>query len=293
MKVGELFSSFDSKLKISQDRRILIASRRNLIVKRLNQEFRGYYSNCNSLFVGSYGRNTANEFVSDIDLVCILPYETYQRFNQYVNNGQSALLQAVKQAIAKTYPCTSLKGDGQIVDVTFSDGMKFEILPSFENNDGRSLIYANSNDGGSWQVTDPRPEIKAFQDMNKECNDNLYSLCRMVRAWKYTNNVDIKSCLLDLFAYLFLNSYEYKDNSYVYYDWMLRDYFEYLSKIDDNQHKWMMPGSRKMYFCFDNFQAKARKAYEIAKEAIEYDDVGCEWSAKQRWKSILGNNFAC
>lgn len=46
-----------------------------------------------------------------------------------------------------------------------------------------------------------------------------------------------------------------------------------------------------MYSCFNNFQTKALKAYNVVKEAIEYDTAGCDWSAKQKWKLLLGNNF--
>ena len=44
-----------------------------------------------------------------------LPYDTYIRFNNYASNGQSALLQEVKNVIAKTYSSTYLKADGQII----------------------------------------------------------------------------------------------------------------------------------------------------------------------------------
>ena len=38
--------------------------------------------------------------------------------------------------------------------VPFSDGITFEVLPAFLNRDG-SYTFANSNDGGSWKITDP------------------------------------------------------------------------------------------------------------------------------------------
>lgn len=55
-----------------------------------------------SLYVGSYGRGTAIS-TSDIDIMVILPEEEYQRYDYMKGNGQSRLLQAVKNAILDTY----------------------------------------------------------------------------------------------------------------------------------------------------------------------------------------------
>ena len=73
---------------------------------------------------------------SDIDMLVEFPYATYSKFNAYSSNGQSALLQEVKGVLAKTYSTSSLKGDGQIISIPFSDGINFEILPAFLNKDG-------------------------------------------------------------------------------------------------------------------------------------------------------------
>ena len=55
---------------------------------------------------------------------------------------------------------------------------------------------------------------------NDNCNNNLKNLCRMCRAWKEKNNVDIKGITIDVLAYNFLSNYEYKDKSYLYYDYI-------------------------------------------------------------------------
>lgn len=43
--------------------------------------------------------------------------------------------------------------------------------------------------------------------MNDNCNNNLKNLCRMCRAWKNENNVDIKGITIDVLAYRFLSTY--------------------------------------------------------------------------------------
>ena len=41
----------------------------------------------------------------------------------------------MKNAIANSYPRSDIRADGQVVKISFSDGMKFEILPAFQNKD--------------------------------------------------------------------------------------------------------------------------------------------------------------
>lgn len=80
-----------------------------------------------------------------------------------------------------TYPRTDIRGDGQVVVIKFSDGMKFEILPAFKNNtiwgwDG-TYKYPDSHMGGNWMSTNP----KAEQDAIKEKMNNQMDFC-MIRV---------------------------------------------------------------------------------------------------------------
>jgi len=172
-----------------------------------------------------------------------LPNSLYHQYNSYTNNGQSALLQDVKNTIARSYPSTKLKGDGQIVSVSFSDGIDFEVLPAFVNKDGKTYTFANSNSGGSWKTTDPRSEIDACNEMNKATNKNYKRLCRMARAWKDKRDVSISGFLIDILAYRFIKEWECKTNSFSFYDWMSRDFFKYLNEQDANQTTWYAMGS--------------------------------------------------
>ena len=47
----------------------------------------------------------------------------------------------------------------------------------------------------------------------------------MVRAWKEKCNVPISGILIDTLAYKFIENWTYKDKSYLYYDFMSRDFF--------------------------------------------------------------------
>jgi len=89
-------------------------------------------------------------------MVFSLPWFVYERFDDYDTNGQSALLQEVKGIIKATYSRTDIRGDGQVVVVSFNNHV-FEILPAFLNEDN-SYTYPDTKNGGSWRNTKPRQE---------------------------------------------------------------------------------------------------------------------------------------
>ena len=101
--VGPAFEQFCSNLRFSDAKVSAISTRYHAITKRINTDYWNSFSDeTHSFYVGSYGRDT-EILTSDIDMLVQLPAETYQKFNAYSSNGQSALLQEVKNVLAKTY----------------------------------------------------------------------------------------------------------------------------------------------------------------------------------------------
>lgn len=291
MGEGEWFASFCGKLRIDKDKRESIAYRTGRMVGQLNADLRSLNSNTSYRFyVGSYGRSTAIPSVSDVDLLYELPYDLYVRFNGYAGNGQSALLALVKNSIRKTYRVSDLVGDGQVVVIRFDDNIHYDILPAFVNKDG-SYTFADSNGGGSWRVCNPKKEMEAFAGRNAACNYNLGELSRMARAWRDTNNVDMSGMLIDTLAYQFIIGWGHRDKAYSYYDYMTRDFFQYLAGQNINQTYWLAPGSGSYVHRGQPFQYKARSAELRAREAIAFQLANRNWSARQKYREIYGTAF--
>jgi hypothetical protein len=290
--IANKFNSFCSNIRIKQAMVDNISYRYKRITKQLNKSYRGIeLENSYSLYVGSYGRDT-DIYVSDIDILFILPYSEYLKYSNYQGNGQSALLQSVKNSLKNTYSTTHINGDGQVVKIKFNDGISFEIVPCFSNKDKISFTYPDTNDGGKWKTTNPKAEIEEISDANKRCNKNLKKLCRMARAWKETWDVPMNGLLIDTLAYNFLESWIYKDKSYLYYDWMIRDFFEYLNKEQNmNKNYWHAPGSNQHVLNMGNFGYKALRCYNLTREAMEYEKKKMPYSANAKWKEVLGTKF--
>lgn len=284
------FSSFVSSLRMSSSDETKKTSRFHSIIQRINLDFRGINNNTSyGFYVGSQARGT-DIYTSDVDMVVVLPYDTYAKFNSYYSNGQSALLQEVRKSLLKKYSTTSIGGDGQVVVVEFSDGMRFEIVPAFINKDNVTYTYPDSNNGGSWKTMNPKFEVSEFNRVNNLCNGNLKALCKMAREWNKVNDVGLKGILIDTMAYHFIKDYEYKDKGPLYYDYLSRDFFEYLYNNYDRTY-WSAFGSNWHVKNLGGFRNIAKSSYEKSKEAIFYATNDMEWSYKSSWRAIYGTKF--
>lgn len=291
MSVAIWFQTFCAALQV--DAVSAISQRYGAITTRLNTDFWMTTSNtAHSLYAGSYGRNTAIRGFSDLDMVFQLPQSLFARYDSYASNGQSALIQTVKTSIERTYSRTSVRGDGQVIQVPFTDGITFEVVPGFQNQNG-SFTYPDANGGGRWRQTDPRAEIAAIRNRNAAVNQNLVPLSRMMRQWKAEWVVPISGLLIDTLAYQFIENYEHRAKSYYYYDFLCRDFFKFMSERSRTQDYWRAPGSGHHVFGGDLFQYKALRCYNLAVEAINYElsTPKREYSAKQRWGEIFGSRF--
>ena len=291
MGLADWFHTFCDNIKVQNG--ATISRRYRTITKRLNTDFwRTDSDTSHSLQVGSYGRNTAIHGTSDVDMIFQLPRSLYEKYDNYSSNGQSALLQEVRNSVKKTYSSTDIGADGQVILIPFSDGITFELVPGFLNTDD-SYTYPDSNGGGSWKRTNPRPEIEAIRARNSTCNDNLIPLCRMMRAWKKKWSVPIGGLLIDTLAYQFIINWENRDKSYLYYDFMCRDFFEFMADQSTDQEYWTAPGSGQRVDAGGQFQYKAKRCYNIALQAIEHETATPtrERSAKQEWREIFGTSF--
>lgn len=287
MGVAEKFEKFCGRLTI--DNRPTIAARYQAITLRLNKDFWSSESEVDhSFYTGSYGRDTAARGTSDVDVIMALPADVYHRYDKHAGNGQSALLQAVRSSIQKTYSSTDVGADGQVVVVGFTDDMVFEVVPGFLCED-KTYAFPDSNDGGRWRYTNPKPEIKAIGDLNKVTNGNLVNLARMVRKWRDANGIRLGGLLVDTFCYRFLSDWQYKDKGFVYYDWMTKDFFEYLSKEDDTKTYWLAPGSNQQANKKGPFAKAAKAAHNRAVEAIAHEGKNEDWAANQDWSAIYGS----
>jgi len=283
MSVAEMFSDFVSNLAIANAE--TISTRYGELTSALNKQFRDTESKtANTLQVGSFGRKTGINGISDLDMLYIMPKTKWADYNKA--GGQLSLLQDAKDAILKRYPATKVKVDRLVVTVTYTN-FHVEVQPVFEQDD-QSYLYPDTKNGGSWKTTKPREEMTAVADLDTQKNANLRPLCKMARAWKNKHGVGMGGLLLDTLAYNFLDSTtDFDTKSFLYYDWMSRDFFKYLSELPE-QTEYAAPGSRQRVKVKKKFQKKAKKAHKLCVEAIEAEN---QKNVNDKWKKVYGRPF--
>ena len=112
-----------------------------------------------------------------------------------------------------------------------------------------------------------------------------------MRSWKKEWSVPIGGLLIDTLAYQFIENWEYRKKSYTYYDWMCRDFFEFMKNQSETKEYWKAPGSGQYVYGKGLFQYKAKRCYNISVEAIEKEKNGYSYTAKSKWREIFGTSF--
>ncbi|TGE36688.1 nucleotidyltransferase [Desulfosporosinus fructosivorans] len=268
--LAQAFEDYASLLEI--DNLEDIHGRFRRITKRLNSSFWESENDQNHGFiVGSLGRETAIKGVSDLDMLFVLPKEIKQQYDKHEGNGQSKLLQAVKAEIKKTYPRTIVRGDGQVVVVSFdSINYAIEVCPSFERSDG-AFDFPDSNNDGTWKKTDPFPEIEVSIKINEETDGHYGKVCNIIRAWKNNWGFKFGGLLIDTLVYNFFDEYkEHKEATFSDYLNLFKDLFYYLKTRNADQTCWFALGSKqRIYNKKGKFVSKAKSAYDKIKDLAE------------------------
>ncbi|WP_244536721.1 nucleotide-binding domain-containing protein [Methylobacterium brachiatum] len=282
ISIADDFKTFLSNIAV--DNAATISLRYGEITRALNKKFRATESDtANTLQVGSYGRWTAIKGISDLDMLYIMPNASWIG---YSNGGQSRLLSETRAAIIARYPRTEVVVDRLVVQVVYQK-FHIEVQPVFEQEDG-SFLYPDTYSGGSWKTTKPRDELDAIAGGDLLKNRNLRRLCKMTRAWKNKHGVPMGGLLIDSLADRFLAGTEdFDDKSYLYYDYMSRDFFEYLSELP-KQAYFAALGSGQRVKVKKNFQGKAKRAYELSLAAIDATD---DTLRNERWRKVFGRGF--
>lgn len=284
MTIANSFKSFCKDLVFDTE---AVSTSCKEITKKLNSYYYDEQGNDTDHFyyVGSVGRRTAIKNVSDIDVIFDLPTSTYIRFNAYESNGQSALLQEVKEVLKERYPKTDIKGDGQVVVIEFTT-YTVELVPAFKQSDNR-FKYPDTHEGGSWKTTNPLAEQKEVQNADIRSSWNYRNFCRILRKWKNENGIVIGGLLIDSLCYNhFKEENYYVNSSYEDYYQILTNAFYFLKSLDKNQSYWYAPGSNQKVYSNDNgFISKSESAYKALvnasddeKETILADLLGSDFN---------------
>lgn len=241
--------------------------------------YTGDYDEGKKYLFGSYKTKTNVRPLTsdqDVDVLFKIPQETFDKYEAYESNGQEALLQEIRDILKEKYTTTDkIKAWGKVVLVNFSEGHhNVELLPALELEDNTFKI-PNTENGGSWDIFDPRKEVDLFNESNSDTNGLTRDLAKMLKAWAHnTTSMSYKSCdrMDDIMTFLSENYSSGKEETS--YSKIVFDYYDYMSNHCDE----------KLKSYIDTALGRARKA-------LEYEDNDQPKEASEEWRKIFGSEF--
>lgn len=254
------------------------------VADRLNRAYWGAGADAHHILIGSWRKQTRVRPPRDVDLLFVLPYEVYTRYQQRGGNKQSYLLQEIRSHLLDSYPATDIVGDRQVVTIPFTT-YRVEVAPVFLCTDG-SYLGCDARDGGRYTRVDPNAEFAAFDQVDRSCVGNLRKLVRALKQWQRYCNVPIKSLHIEALLKELLPTLDYGANDEFWFDWLVRNFFGYA--ISRARGSFVMPGTQEAVHLGDDWVSHAQTAYARAVKACDYERDNYGYLAGDEWQKIFG-----
>jgi hypothetical protein len=259
------------------------------VVGSLNRAYWNVSSETDHAFLlGSWDKRTRVRPFSDIDVLFVMPWSEYSRFEAHVGNRQSNLLQDVKNNLGITYSRTEIWGDRHVVAAEV-DGVEIEVVPAFCFDSGDlsgKFLVCDTKEGGRYKLADPAAESRVLIQADTTYNGNARQLLRLMKKWQIETRAKIKSFQLERLVIEFLGSYPYSKQNRFWYDWMVRDFFRFL--IGRANGYVQMPGTNEWIALGDEWLSSAKLALLNATVACNHEDANHEREAGRAWQQIFG-----
>lgn len=206
-----------ASLTPKQHDRALVASRRNLVKGILDDAGMSVVSMFES---GSWSHGTGISQKSDVD---------YMVWLSYTNRTErpSSILRRVKEALFDAE--TSDFGIPQVslptVRVPFYSPPDFEIVPAIYDSGELTAegVFEIPGQRDEWILTSPGAHNRYVTDTNQVLHGRLKLLIRLIKAWKYANEVPLSSFYLEMRTTRFMQG-----AGWIVLDLDLRETMEYL-----------------------------------------------------------------
>jgi hypothetical protein len=117
--------------------------------------------------------------------------------------SSDSALNRIKAALSSRYPLTTVKVSRPAVVCSFSSG-DVEVVPAYARHDSSYWIPAP---GGSWLISAPKEHNDYVTQVNTKdgVRGGAKGMARLLKAWKYFNNVPVSSFYLEMRSAEYMN----------------------------------------------------------------------------------------
>ncbi|NNN02852.1 MAG: nucleotidyltransferase [Acidimicrobiaceae bacterium] len=154
--------------------------------------------------IGSFGHGTGIRGHHDVDLLVSIS-------NDSKPATSATTLEQVKKVLSASFPSTTVRVSRPSVVVEFNGGAeKWEVTPGFIKSakDAPVLYDIPGVGAGNWMESAPLEHLAYGNEVNgmTEIAGGAKKLARLVKAWKYYNNVPISSFYLEMRSAKYLST---------------------------------------------------------------------------------------
>ena len=253
--------------------------------------------------IGSHGKGTALRGSRTADVMFVLPERLQSQMlasgsEPQPSGGTDAMLPPlVRDIIAllhNRYGAVGASPDGSMTvktDITVDgERISIRILPCFAHSQSYFVATrANTRNQEYWSNFDPLAEAKNLDRIDTATGGKARHLIRMLKAWRRTAGAPIPSLAVERLACEFLRVWIYQRRSALFYDWMVRDFFFWLTA--QTGRTLYVPGTHQGLVLGDAWLASAEAAHAAAAEASDLERDNRNDQALVLWRKIFGLAF--
>ncbi len=192
--IAQGFEKFLIKLQPTQNEHLKSISHRSSVSRCLENN----WAKTQLFETGSFGNGTGVRHYSDTDYFAICPEEAF-----YDNSGTT--LRAIKETLQATFTQTLIEVRTPSVRISFGVHASeiIEITPAcyhqlVETAGGKRRSYFIPDYERGWMISCPSAHNAYVAKQDNRLNGKLKPLIRLIKAWKFYNNIPITSFYLEL-----------------------------------------------------------------------------------------------
>lgn len=248
------------------------------------------------LIIGGFGKGTAIRDSGTVDTLLILPPCSRQfgrgsgRDTAAGYPGQSSFGPGLARDLASRFSAIGGPDDSWLM---LSTGalMQTKMVPAYACRSGGYLVANRRHKlgGGPWRLMHPRLEVRHLDHADAISGGKARHLIQMAKAWRRTSGAPIAPFAIELLVCQFLSAWLYRRRGLLFYDWLVRDFFFWLTAQTGVELP--IPGGGETLNSGTGWRRQAERAYRLAALAadLERDNRGSE--SLFCWSLVFGGEF--
>ncbi|MDG4602422.1 MAG: hypothetical protein P9C48_08135 [Defluviicoccus sp.] len=241
------------------------------------------------LVVGGFGKGTAIRDGDAVDALLILPphsRESRREPGRGAKAGRRAADTPAGLAVARELASQFASSAG-----CASSPMQTKLVPAFACRAGGYLVADRNRTlgGGPWRLMQPRLEVRHLDHADAISGGKARHLIQMAKAWRRTSAAPIAPFAIELLVCEFLSAWLYRRRGFLFYDWLVRDFFFWLTAQIGVELP--IPGGGETLNTGTGWRRHAERAYRLAALAADLERDNRSSESLFCWSLVFGGEF--